>query len=886
MPVPVPRLLSVLTPALVFGGAWALATYDPGTPPPPDAKVRALIAALDREPDVIVVGNSQAMGAVDADQLSRELDATVANVSMPGATTALTWALLKHAVFDAGHHPRLIVIPMALGHLVDTSPPFGAWHDRLAALTAGPDPVLDAKVFGRRMPALERALDAARAGREAALQAWARLPAYALGLDDAQIEEAAQGVLGGLGGMQMAAARPALSVTDLVFRPEQDVDLDHTLLPDLFALAEAHGTRIVVATVPQHTSGLRSSPPLVRRVASWAREHKGALLHLETAPVPSSGWLDDGHVNEQGRAVFTHTLGAALLRSHAVLGPLVPPALPPPLPTVTREGPPPPTVHHVERTADPCLVRLVVDVDPGITDEVLDPYGFGSPLRAVVDELLPRDASRRVPRGCTGSAWVEPGAVRVSLPDAGVDPATIQLRWEGSADAPEAWWVPAQGSLRLSWRDMELPADATLRVMLVAPTGQPAVTVDGQPVPLTRAGNVWLGAAPVRALSDLTVTSTGGPAFVSSVLLDAPEDSAWLVGGPSFEPDRAVASHLVRAMGGPYTPGQVVAQGGADGRFAVSPADALVGDHEVAAAMGPKFGSCSPFLVRNPDNGPRGDVMLHQGGPTTLLGEGPAPTADWALTVSPQRRCRLLQWAQPGETLRLEPDSPAALHAGADQLTITLHSFPPGQPVSVSVWQGRATHTEATFAADGLPHTLPVALAPSTAWVVDVTAPDGAWVLTSEPEVVAASARDALAAGEPTPPASMATIPVGLPDALQAQPEGAVLQRTAEVFHAEGPAEDALTVCWADVPAAFDQTQVRLRAQPPTATALFVRWLDAEGRLLTVGSGEAVTAAPSFNPVDIHLRATPPPGASTAKLCVRRGRGASAIDILAWSNGR
>jgi hypothetical protein len=803
-PPPAPALIAaVLAPIavlagwLVWGGAFAEPTYDAQLTP----FARDLAERMKSEPDVIVFGNSQSKSAVDEDALGMALGlpGEVAHASVGGAFAPTIYAAAKHRVFGAGVRPKLVLVPMSVAHLLTVKAPDGNQATTLANMLTGPDPVLDDKIFGVRDRRLDAVVTASQFVREAMVASITTWPLRLLGVADADaaMDRARDAVFGEVAGSQLVLNARMIPVVEPSSRPDapdDDVDLDRTLLPDFVDLATANGARIVFVTLPQRTRNLATPPALMRALSAYLEARGSTLIRLDQLPVPADGWLDVGHVNPRGGAIVTEALGRALKQVGALEdGPLR--HLPPPLdpPVVTRRGDPPvPTVVSVTPADAGVLVTL--DSGEGLSDTFLSALGHGqsSPLEVRLNGVsLP---AHRRPTGpdCAPSFRHNGKQLQVCAP-ADTTAADLTLAWAAAephgrkpevghgADEPTAWWLPAGGALELTWDPpIDLPPGSTLDVMLAPLSGKPGswtLSADGRHTELAS----WEGVPHARLalggrVGTITVAAARGTghAYVRALVLNQGPTATWLAGRPEDRADRLVLvpGTSLTAQPRAVPEREIAAASSLVKRFLTWPItgpDAALTDAALMiAGQDERFGLCVPFEPVQISGGfpLKSDVRQTQPGRAwmALRNQDPTPgPADvWSLRTPPTRLCGGAAWIAPGETIQLTAAAPQSLAVTVTRAELALAAFGSAGAMHVRLTgDDDAVLAEQTFeAADlsgarvTLPLTQPLPPRPRKL-VFTVTGPADAWSLVGTGALTGADlpadAWFATPAAEPTP---------------------------------------------------------------------------------------------------------------------------------------
>lgn len=776
-----PRVLPWVVPVvwiaavLVAGGFFA--AEDAWSPPPASVTTSRILEAMQAEPEVLVLGNSQAMSAVDLDEVAQTLAVgdRIAAAGIPAARAPTLYAALKHSVFGRGHRPRLVLLPVSPTHLLETDAPEGERLTTLLEHLPAPDPVLDAKVFNAAgtWPAWDRMVASARTSRDRWLSWWTSRAATLADPSnpDGAMDAARDAVFGEVAGSNLvlnARMIPVVEGGGAASGLAGDASIETSLVPDLVALCAENGARLVVVSVPQKMASLATPPAVTHRMALWLRDHGAGFLDLERVPVSAEAWLDEGHMNAAGREAFTAALTAAIGPLHLLdPGALAAFPLPIPPPHVTRTGPrSAPKLTALETTDNPCLVHLKVEANKLLADPFLSSHGFGnaSPLALTFrGRPLPGNAPIKDDTACTGRFQHGADKVLVALPAGatGVTLADFGVAWTSAApharrlsslpdaeSTQDAWWIPADGSLELAWDEVpELPSDAVLQVLLVetkthGPVG-PQLIVEDVAVPLSRWGHLWMAEV---ALADLTppfsiafkAAPGGSDVFVRSLLLQPKEGlPSVLVGRLGDRPDlqpvsggldvRSTPEWVSRPVSAPQTAAAELLS------FAVpAPHDVLTEARLRAAIDDNRFVNCVPLEVwpgATPGEGRLPQVVQRIAG--TAVARVPADGQAWTLNLRARRMCFGHTWVQPGEVLTFIPRVAKGLAVDADQLQLVAYPFlGSGASATVRLLVNDAAVASFPLTASGA-QTLRLPT-PVSAWPesvkLEVTAPADGWV--------------------------------------------------------------------------------------------------------------------------------------------------------------
>lgn len=518
-----------------------------------------LYTAMDREiartqPDVVVVGPSFARTDIDPRTLEAALGdppRAVSVLSENAATGADWYAILKYRVFAQGAKPKLVVLVATMSTLLsDTS------HHRDQAATVHtpePDPVLAARSTPQGQ--VERLLARRSRMRDDIVEG---VRDAALGLifgAEHQISEgkavaryATANVFRKERVAGMAAQNRLLPVVEAEVESPLDgaeaegsLHPERSMLPEILALVEQAGAKLVVLLPPTTTTrgfGQRLSASSEAEVVSYVRGLGIGWLDLRDVAYPSSAYRDGRHMAPQTARQFTALVAENLRTIGALPGEALELARLPPTPSRRGTPDPLPVSPDSIHLGDGCLVRISGPVVLPLLEEALYPTGTGavSPLSVWLDDKPLVAAARRteLDAGCVGSYTLGQRQIVVSLPEPGVDPARLSVRWRPELPVragfgAEQWWVYPGTDLVWTWQEPWAPAGSPIEIQVsglaIGPGAGPVLRVGDQELPLE-------GDAAPRFRVDT------GRAFSGSLAVPAPEDP--LIVTLSSPPDGAL----------------------------------------------------------------------------------------------------------------------------------------------------------------------------------------------------------------------------------------------------------------------------------------------------------------------------------------------------------
>ncbi|MCB9686588.1 MAG: hypothetical protein H6735_16245 [Alphaproteobacteria bacterium] len=290
-----------------------------------DDVVAAMDQALDREPKVVILGNSLSNTDLSEQQLARGLGLPVADVvklSVPNSMAAHWYAILENRVYAAGHRPALVIVLSDLQSLLALTPRSEASHVNLAVQLGPDEPVVDAKL-GHRWWWLERARGNRTHARDLAVRrfrdtlvssTWgeptdARTIGAALSrtfADDRVDNRLHQRVIPVFSGRQ-----------EVAFDPGELAPPADGFLPEIAELARSHGTRLAFVRPPMSPllpegAGDVVPPDLEEAVPLLVAAHGAEWVDLTGLPVTPSQFQNVDHMDAEGARRFSRILAQLL----------------------------------------------------------------------------------------------------------------------------------------------------------------------------------------------------------------------------------------------------------------------------------------------------------------------------------------------------------------------------------------------------------------------------------------------------------------------------------------------------------------------------------------------------------------------------------------------
>lgn len=300
--------------------------------PPLEATGRA--AFVDRRmlvgrPAVVVLGSSLARMDIDRAVLASGLgipSEEIEVITVPNATAAHWYAILKNHVFGLGLRPRLVIVAGALTTMVTPEVLNDVNLDRLLNFMSRDEEVLGRKVLRVQEPwrlALLRTSSRATDLRASLLNGWRDLVVGKLFAPHGSLVEAANLVervnetvfddadmdydLHDAGASRVFHVAVGEIEVPPSLLPERD-----SLLPEIGDLARSYGAKLVYARVPFPPSNIDNDPvdgAVERAAVDTIRGHGGVYLDLRDAVTEEELFQDMRHMNPEGARRFSEALG-------------------------------------------------------------------------------------------------------------------------------------------------------------------------------------------------------------------------------------------------------------------------------------------------------------------------------------------------------------------------------------------------------------------------------------------------------------------------------------------------------------------------------------------------------------------------------------------------
>ncbi len=525
------RLAAIAGPMLVGLGVWW------AMPEPPTWAPSAAVEAIDARfrvapPDILAVGHSKTTTDIDpAVMRATQTPPAEFGVLQAYGSTAPTWyAMLRYRVFEQGLRPRLVLITADVPSMLSTRPS-GRSLTTLSEQMPAADAVLAEKALGGH-PLWVRFQGQRVVWREGATIAVRDAVVEALFAAPGEGHARAEGALAlvfaaeALSGTAQAHAVPVVEVER---EREPKVMPADSLVPDLVAIAQANGAKIVFVALPFAPSAARPDQVDAERerlLIELLNASGAGWVDLRGLALSDADFLDDLHLNRRGRKTLSAALLAALSQSGALEdGPIAAAALPQRPSAVRREGQPDPLPDLVPRLREaPCGWDAAAPELASWSEPALTAAGWpreAAPLTLVMDGTPRRRRVRRAELGpeCLG-AYAHFGA-GFSWSSAAEGEGVPKVAWNETvpmvlAGGQEVWWVPPGTRLVLDvaepWGEEELVVNVKARVFGEG-AGELEVPGTGR-LPLGDEELSLRGAAPAGSWRVILSSPSGGPALL------------------------------------------------------------------------------------------------------------------------------------------------------------------------------------------------------------------------------------------------------------------------------------------------------------------------------------------------------------------------------------
>jgi hypothetical protein len=517
-----PLLLATAGPLLVLFLAYQILSV------PPKLTGDALEfeqELAESDPRILVVGSSVARRDVDMEILAERLGVRpnrMLMLTLPNATGAHFYSVLKNRVYEKGYSPRGVIIVSALGTFLTTEVVGDSNMDRLVNQLGEDEPVIAEKVFGMadggdfryrriRARAGELRTDFTSFVRDATVgflfQPKGRgflKPGQDLAVSSSDAVFANENMDFELFGDKMGM--PADSDEDDY---DREVDPWDSFMVDIVELTQEHGSKVVFVRTPFPPSNKDKDlvePEIERETVSMLSEIGGGYLDFRSLQLDDSYFEDMVHMNPEGAGIMTNALSDALLEMQVFDADVMPTVDMPLVPTaIYRQGPLPSMPNVSQAKREGCVFTLRKNRLGAISDTVLEHSGsetYSPAIFSSKDEALVH--RNDFGSDCTGSVWsTEEGTIQYS-PVAKNDRITLSLSEDVpqiGPDGEELYWIYPGTSLKFDFDQGWNGPEEAFEIYVIGNAfgeGDPLeVRVDGTSYPLTNQGERhWVSAHP------------------------------------------------------------------------------------------------------------------------------------------------------------------------------------------------------------------------------------------------------------------------------------------------------------------------------------------------------------------------------------------------------
>jgi len=500
------------------------------------------------KPKLLILGSSVARRDVDTSRLAEQLgikERSMLMLTLPNATGAHFYAVLKNRVYGNGHRPKAVVVVSALGTLLTTEVLGDSNMDRLVHHLSPDEPVIARKVFERNGDSFESLQMRAKAGD---------LRDGFTGF----IRDVTAGYLfpGGKNKLRrmVHGERLANDSFDSVFANEnmdfslygknagqvgvvveeeysREVDPWDSFMVDLTEIGADHRSKIFFVRTPFPPSNpdkdrVDSATDMATRQV--LQEIGAGYMDFRSLDLDDSYFEDMVHMNPEGARIMTDALADELLHQQLFDMDVKPEVDIPDLPdTIRRVGNPPkaPQLGKPELRGDGCRRVIQTGAFDAISDDELARRGVlgASPVVVRQGELVFEHVAERSEE-CAPQAWFAEGAIQIATPDKG--PVKVSLAKRAPILGPNgqpAYWVYPGTSLELSFPSAFKEPEEAFEVYAQAAGfggdgGVPTLEVEDQAVEMDSFRG-WVHG----------VIHPPAPKKAWSLRLSSPEDGPWLL---------------------------------------------------------------------------------------------------------------------------------------------------------------------------------------------------------------------------------------------------------------------------------------------------------------------------------------------------------------------
>jgi hypothetical protein len=286
----------------------------------------------ERQPDLLLLGDSMLYPAVNDVILSERLDKKILSIGLPGSASTLWYLIVKNNILEARNPPKYLAIFFRDSML--TVPGYrvtGRYFEQIDEFAGPKDGELIKRAYLDQMNPLEKWAEAwfppfgSRWSVRQAVDARIRytLPAALLNCDTTCMNNGMELVFGELN-MDPNFLSDALAAADTYLYSREALNFDRqvgeSFLPDLIQMTRDHGVQLILVQMRiLRFSVPGSEPPALHTYNQHLAAYLAAngVIYLDYSHETSLGrdyFSDPLHMNDAGKAVFTEMFGEDLLK--------------------------------------------------------------------------------------------------------------------------------------------------------------------------------------------------------------------------------------------------------------------------------------------------------------------------------------------------------------------------------------------------------------------------------------------------------------------------------------------------------------------------------------------------------------------------------------------
>ena len=283
----------------------------------------------EQQPELLLLGDSMLGEAVDDETFARLMDKKTVMVSLPGTASTIWYLIIKNNIVVAEHKPGYLVL--FFRDTMMTIPGYrvtGRYFELIDEFAAPTDEVLIQKAYINQMTPLERALEGylplygLRWNIRQSLDYHIR---YSLGqrlldCDPACMDRAMEAVFKA-NNLDLTFLSEAIDASDeYIYRSEAlnfDDQVTKSFLPEVIRLCREHGIQLILVRMPiLRFEGPGASPSdldtYIKKLTKYSEENRVLFLNMDQPEFIGQYFVDNIHLNEQGKAFFTRKLVESL----------------------------------------------------------------------------------------------------------------------------------------------------------------------------------------------------------------------------------------------------------------------------------------------------------------------------------------------------------------------------------------------------------------------------------------------------------------------------------------------------------------------------------------------------------------------------------------------